>query len=118
MADLNDEQLDEIQKYADAFRQEFETAEAESENYDAIKNKVDDIEKELDESVPYACAAIKHVLKHSTNLAVKVSTAKWLLDKKLAAAESAKDPINLFIEAMQEATKEAAENGKVTTPNE
>jgi hypothetical protein len=111
MPDLNDDQIAEINKYADAFRQEFlEAVEATSEDA-KIDPGIKDVREELDDMLPGALGAIKHILKHSKNEALKGSTARWLIDKKLDSEKNANDPLNRFLEELKglPTTKQASE---------
>lgn len=98
--DLTPEQLEAVQGYAEAFRKEFLDAQANAANEAGIVDRRSDIHKELDEALPFALGTIKHVLKHSTSMSIKVSTAKWLIDKKLESIKGENDPLNKFLEKL------------------
>lgn len=98
--DLTPEQIEEINSYADAFRSEFENLQKERKNPNAQR---EDIHAELDEIVPDALAAIKHVIRHSVNESLRANTSKWLLDKKLERDKEENDPLTKLLEEMQKA---------------
>jgi hypothetical protein len=112
---LSDEQIEKINDYAAAFRQEFETS---KDQPASAKYTKDDVEGQLDGIVPDAIASISWVLKHETNMTLRTNTAKWLIDKKLEVERDGKDPLYKFLDGLTEkASSVAAEKptGQTTT---
>jgi len=97
-SDLTPEQLEEINSYADAFRQEFVQKTTEGKSPKEIR---EDIHEQLDEVVPHALAAVSHVIKHSINESLRVNTSKWLIDKKLDRDAAENDPLTKLLEEMR-----------------
>lgn len=97
-SDMTPEQIEQINEYADAFRQEFEASQNATKS---PKEQREDIHVELDEILPDALATIKTVIRHSVNENLRASTAKWLIDKKLERDKDENDPLAKLLEDMK-----------------
>lgn len=92
--EFSDEELEKIQEYADAFRQEFEASQDVAPKKQYTK---EDVDGQLDEAVPDAIAAINFTLKHSRNESLKIKVAQWLIDQKVQIERDSKDPLVRFL---------------------